>query len=462
MTTPMTWRSMTALSALGALCASAGAQTPLTTELVSGGFSRPVFAIPAPGQPDRLYVGEQHSGRIRILDLTTNTILATPFLDLPPVATGNEQGLLGLAFHPDYEDNGYFYLNYTQQGGTTIIARYSVSAANPDVADPNSQQIVLPMNQPFSNHNAGWLAFGPRDGYLYIATGDGGSGGDPGNRGQTITNQLLGKMLRVDVNGDDFPGSASFNYAIPPSNPLVGATGDDEIWAYGLRNPWRNAFDSFNGDLYIADVGQNAWEEVNVQHGDSAGGENYGWRCYEGNNAFNTTNCPPMTTLVFPVDVYSHSLGCSITGGEVYRGHVIPDLRGTYFYADVCSSRIWSFEYDGAGGITNKIDRTTELQPGLSSIVSFATDASGEMYILELGGQINKIVPDGPVTSSCYADCDLTGGAGVLDILDFVCFQDSFVAGNPYACNCDTSTGFATCDIFDFICFQDAFNSACP
>jgi glucose/arabinose dehydrogenase len=447
------------VSALGAV--TCNAQTPLDTELVAGGFLRPVFAVHAPGDTDRLFVGEQHTGRIRILDLNTNTILATPFLDLPPVATGNEQGLLGMAFHWDYENNGYFYLNYTNTAGDTIIARFEVSAGDPNVADPGSQQIVMPIDQPFSNHNAGWLAFGPRDGYLYISTGDGGSGGDPGNRAQTITNQLLGKMLRVDVDGDDFPGSSTLNYAVPASNPLVGATGDDEIWAYGLRNPWRDAFDRFNGDLYIADVGQNAWEEVNVQNGDSAGGENYGWRCYEGNNAFNTTGCPPMSTLVFPVDTYSHGFGCSITGGEVYRGNAIPDLRGTYFYADVCSGRVWSFEYDGAGGITNKTDRTSELG-GISSIASFGMDAEGEVYIVSLGGSVHRIVPDAPVTPSCYVDCDLSSGAGVLDIMDFLCFQDAFVSGFPYACNCDVSTGYATCDVFDFLCFQDAFTTGCP
>ena len=243
----------------------------LTTELVVSGLARPVQVVAAPNDYDRIFIVEQRSGstgRIKIFNLDTGTLNSTPFLSVS-VNTSSEQGLLGLAFHPNYESNGYFYVNYTASGGT-YIKRYTVSS-NPDIADSSSAYTIMNISQPYSNHNGGWLGFGP-DGYLYIGTGDGGSGGDPGNRAQDITNQKLGKMLRIDVDG----GSP---YAIPSDNPFVGVTGDDEIWAYGLRNPWRCNFDRATGDLWIGDVGQNAYEEITFQPASSNGGENYGWRC---------------------------------------------------------------------------------------------------------------------------------------------------------------------------------------
>ena len=268
---------------------------------VASGLSRPVFAT-APAGDTRLFLVEQHTGLVKILNLGTGQINATPFLQVTGLATGNEQGLLGLAFHPQYSSNGQFFVNMTKSVSpnniATVISRFSVSATNADVADPNSAKTVLSIPQPaFPNHKCGWLAFGPKDHLLYIGTGDGGSANDPGNRAQNLA-ELLGKMLRIDVNGDEFPNDPNRNYKIPPSNPFVHTAGArPEIWAFGLRNPWRNCFDRVTGDLYIADVGQDHTEEINFQPATSKGGENYGWRAKEGTHKNPTlaypTRCRP-------------------------------------------------------------------------------------------------------------------------------------------------------------------------
>lgn len=381
------------------------------------GLARPVQVVAAPNDHSRIFIVEQRSGstgRIRIFNLDTNTLLSTPFLS-KSVSTSSEQGLLGLAFHPNYDQNGYFYINYTASNSDTYIERFTVSASNPNVADSGSGYTIMSIDQPYSNHNGGWLGFGP-DGYLYIGTGDGGSGGDPGNRAQDITNQKLGKMLRIDVDS----GSP---YGIPNTNPFVGVTGDDEIWAYGLRNPWRCSFDTETGDLWIGDVGQNAYEEVTFQPASSTGGENYGWRCYEGNHAYNTGGCPSSNTMVFPVWEYTHSYGCSITGGDIYRGSAIDGLQGTYFFGDYCTNKIWSFRYDGSSTYDYE-DRTSELVPdagSISSISGFGTDAAGEMYICDLGGEVFKIIPTPSIGACCIgtngtcvhiyeSNCDNGGG----------------------------------------------------
>jgi glucose/arabinose dehydrogenase len=418
--------SQFALPALALLLAptlaSAQGNPPLDTVRVASGLARPVFVTAPVGDTSRIFIVEQRTsniGQIRILNLPGNTLQAAPYLSISPVATGNEQGLLGLAFHPDFANNGYFYVNYNNASGTTIIARYQANApfATSTSADAASATPVLSIAQPFSNHNGGWLAFGP-DGFLYIGMGDGGSANDPGNRAQTITGQLLGKMLRIDVNGDDFPADAARNYAIPPTNPFAGATvGDDEIWHYGLRNPWRNSFDRATGDLWIGDVGQNAIEEISLQPA-GMGGLNYGWRCMEGFNCTGLSGCTCNgPTLTLPVHAYPHSGGaCSVTGGVVYRGSAICGLQGTYFFADYCNSQIWSFRYAGAPNptITN---RTTELAPGggfaINNPSSFGEDANGEVYICDLGGEVFKIVP-GTITD-CNANgvhdgCDIAGG----------------------------------------------------
>ena len=370
--------------------------TPLESIRIASGLARPVQVVAPAGDFSRIFIVEQRSGstgRIKIYNLDTGTLYSTPFLS-KSVSTSSEQGLLGLAFHPNYSQNGYFYINYTATNGSTVIERFSVSS-NPDIADASSGTTIMTISQPYSNHNGGWLGFSPIDGYLYIGTGDGGSGGDPGNRAQDITNQKLGKMLRIDVDG----GSP---YGIPADNPFVGITGDDEIWAYGLRNPWRCSFDRQTGDLWIADVGQNAYEEITFQPASSEGGENYGWRCYEGNHSYQTSGCPNSSTMTFPVWEYSHSYGCSVSGSAIYRGSAIPSLDGTYFFADYCTSKIWSFRYDGSNTYDYE-DRTSELAPGsgsISSISAFGEDANGEIYICDLGGEVYKIVAE-PVSGAC-------------------------------------------------------------
>ena len=394
--------------------------TPLTTTRVAAGLSSPVFVAAPPGDTERLFIVEQ-TGDILILNLASGTLNPDPFLEVT-VTSGGERGLLGLTFHPDYAQNGYFYVNYTLSVSgqlKTFVSRFSVSL-NPDLAVDSSEYVLLTIDQPFANHNGGWIGFGP-DGYLYIGTGDGGSGGDPGNRAQDITNQLLGKMLRIDVNGDGFPGDPEKNYAIPADNPFVGITGDDEIWAYGLRNPWRSCFDRETGDLYIGDVGQGAWEEIDFQPASSAGGENYGWRCYEGPDPYSTGGCDPPGTMVFPIHSYTHGgspFRCSVTGGYVYRGATIWDLRGTYIFGDYCSDQIWSFRYDGAS-MTDFEDRTAELDPptfSIGSISSFGEDGNGELYICDLNSEVFKIIPDGAV----LGDMNCDGAVDFFDIDAFV------------------------------------------
>ncbi|MEE2665033.1 MAG: PQQ-dependent sugar dehydrogenase [Myxococcota bacterium] len=408
------WLHVGALAVFAAGCLWGGsglAATPLTSELVVGGLDQPLFVTAAPGDESRLFVVEQ-AGRIRIVDLTAEppALVATAFLDITDrvVNDANERGLLGLAFHPDFQNNGWFYVDYTGAGGTTFVSRFSVPAQTPQLADATSEQMLLTLAQPQGNHNGGWLGFGPLDGMLYIATGDGGGSGDNGaghtpgvGNSQDITSNLLGKLLRIDV---DASGGGA--YGIPPDNPFVGVTGDDEIWAYGLRNPWRNAFDRVTGDLYIADVGQSSWEELDFQPASSVGGENWGWRCREGAHPFDTSASCAATSSIDPVYEYARGgspFRCSVTGGEVYRGCAIPDLQGSYFLADFCSSQIWSLKMDG-GSATQVTDRTAELAPGgglsIGSITSFGLDAVGELYIVDRAGEVFRVVPDG-VASQC-------------------------------------------------------------
>lgn len=423
---------MTFSGALSEL-ATAGTVAPLTTEHVVGGLNRPVFLTHAPGDESRLFIVEQR-GVIKIFDIATETVLATPFLDIDSIVGGpsnsfDERGLLGLAFHPDYDTNGMFYVNFITNGSNTRVWRYTVSA-DPNVADDTSNVVILSLSQPQANHNGGWIAFSPNDGYLYVGTGDGGNFCDTGTghtsgtgNAQDLTSNLLGKMLRIIPSTTPAVGG----YTVPGDNPYVGVTGDDEIWANGLRNPWRPSFDRDNGDLYIADVGQDAREEINYQKGSSSGRENYGWRCFEGNSCSSISGCSTSPCscaaggLVFPIHEYNHPTGFSITGGYVYRGCDIPSLVGTYFFADYGTNRIWSFLVDDSA-VTEFTDRTVELAPAagsISSIASFGEDARGEIYIVERGsttsGEIWKIIPE---HGNSDFNCD--GLVNVIDLLQLL------------------------------------------
>ncbi len=343
-------------------------------QVVTGGLSSPVH-LTAPAGDARLFIVEQ-VGRIRIVK--GGQLLAQPFLDITGrVGSGGERGLLSVAFHPNYAANGFFYVNYTDLNGDTRVERYSVTA-DPDHADTGTAKLILGVAQPYANHNGGHILFG-LDGMLYIAMGDGGSGGDPQGNGQSLAT-LLGKLLRIDVDGGN-------PYAVPPDNPFVGQAGArGEIWAYGLRNPWRIAFDRTAALLFIADVGQNAYEEVNVRPAGVAG-LNYGWNVMEGLHCYASASCSA-TGLTLPALEYSHADGCSIIGGFVYRGRVIPAIAGRYFYSDYCSGWLKSV------AITNGTASAPVTWPvgSLGSVLSFGEDAQGELYILSASGTVYRIV----------------------------------------------------------------------
>ncbi len=355
------------------------------------GLSSPVGLVNA--GDSRMFVIER-AGRIKIIE-SDGTVLGTPFLDISTRvdSSQSEEGLLGIAFHPDYATNGYFYLNYINTSDIpsppvtrrTRISRFSVTG-NPNVADPSSEEIIMTVNQPSWNHNAGKINFGP-DGYLYIPLGDGGGSGDTSNNAQNM-GLLLGKVSRIDVDSGpgvspDCEGIGTGNYTIPNSNPFIDGAGNDcdEIWAVGLRNPWQSSFDSGTNDLYIGDVGQNAWEEISHQPGNSTGGENYGWRCYEGDHPFNTTGCGPMGSYTFPIFEYANSPGYSVTGGYVYRGSLYPDMVGHYIFADAGAGDFWDLDTDNNWAST--------FHSNLSfGVVSFGEDINGEIYVVNIGGTI--------------------------------------------------------------------------
>jgi glucose/arabinose dehydrogenase len=341
---------------------------------VASGLDQPVYLTAPAGDP-RLFIVEQ-TGRIRIV--SGGAVLPAPFIDLSAkITAGGERGLLSMAFHPDYALNGFFYVYYTDLHGDTKVERYHVGA-NANVADPASAQHVLTVAQPYANHNGGPLVFGP-DGYLYVGLGDGGSGGDPQGNGQNPA-ALLGKILRIDVNG-------AAPYAIPPGNPFVGQTGKrPEIWLTGVRNPWRFSFDREAGLMYLADVGQNAWEEVNVTPA-ASGGLNLGWNLMESAHCY-TSGCSQQG-LTLPVLEYSHADGCSITGGYVYRGSAIPAIRGHYFYSDYCEGWIRSFRWDGS----QAADRRSWDLGSIGNVTSFGEDAARELYVTSTSGKVYRFAP---------------------------------------------------------------------
>lgn len=375
--------------------------------LFASGLNSPVGLAHA--DDDRLFIVQQ-VGTIVILDQDGNKFDGN-FLNITNrVQSGGERGLLGMAFHPDYANNGYLYVHYSRSGdGTSIISRFSVSDDDPNIALADSEFILMTINQPYANHNGGAINFG-NDGYLYIGMGDGGSGGDPDNYSQNRMTRL-GKMLRIDVdNGNP--------YSIPADNPFVD---DDntlsEIYALGLRNPWRFTFDSFNGDLWIADVGQNKWEEVNHQIGGTPGGQNYGWRCYEGFEPYNTNGCGDVSEYVMPAAVYGRASdgGCSISGGEVYRGNKMASLYGKYIYSDYCSDNIWVVSRNDEG---NYEDYILTKSGQVFGTVGIFSDVNEDLYLVHLSGRIHKIVSD---------ECDDSTP------LDIVPFESAICAGDTIA-----------------------------
>ena len=348
---------------------------------VASGFTFPVLVTSPLEDLTRLFVVEK-GGLIKII--RNGQVLPTPFLDIRnKVSRGGEQGLLGLAFHPDYRTNRVFVINYTDTNGDTRVAMLKASS-NPDVADASTEDVFLFVDQPFSNHNGGHVTFGPF-GYLFIGLGDGGSGGDPGNRAQNLTTPL-GKILRYQVDDDG-------RVTIPSGNPYVGNPGLIwGIWSTGLRNPWRFSFDRETSDLYVGDVGQGRYEEINVVAGTAGFGRaaNFGWRVMEGNECFSPPSGCDMSNLVRPLVVYDHDAGCSVTGGHVYRGQEIPSIRGVYFYSDYCTGFIRSFRFQNGAAVDEKA--WPELEPG-DNVTSFGEDAMGELYVVTSGGRIYRFAP---------------------------------------------------------------------
>ncbi len=384
------------------------------------GFSNPVD-LQNPGDcTNRLFVVEQ-VGRIKVFENHGDVTTTKTFLDITDsVSISSEMGLLGLAFHPDYENNGYFYVNYTSSINgprRTKVSRFQVSSTNPDSADRSSELILLTQTQPFSNHNGGQTSFGP-DGYLYVAFGDGGSGGDPDNHAQRLVD-LLGKIIRIDVDNPQPP----LNYGIPADNPFVDSTGSvrKEIYAWGLRNPWRFSFDPITDWLWCADVGQGAWEEIDIIEN----GGNYGWRCYEGTHAYNTAGCQSISSYEPPIWEYSHSLGNSITGGFVYRGPNQPGLYGKYIYADYGSDDVWALEYDGVNPPTNQlINASLNVSP-----TSFGVDQVNELYLCTFnGGRIYKFASTAAVTAPTALTAEVTSPGNInLNWLDNSDNENGFI-----------------------------------
>ena len=444
-------------------------------ERLQTGLDRPVFVTHAPADRDRLFIVEK-SGAIRILDLTDNSLNAQVFLTVSNLNISGEGGVLGLAFHPNYQSNGKFYVYATLNDGgagsafRSHVLEYTVSAS-PDVANSTPTDIIS-WDQPQSNHNAGWIGFGPNDGYLYIMSGDGGGSNDDdaghtagtGNA-QDITNNFLGKALRIDVNGTSAPGG---NYDIPSSNPFVGVTGDDEIWAYGLRNPWRASFDRQNGDLWIGDVGQSSREEIDKQLAASIGGENYGWRIREGfiqNPAFPDDD--PNGPVVDPVHDYQRTgnpldIGRSTVGGYVYRGPD-PELQGTYLFGDSVSNNIWTLDAVSPTGTVQNVLADLPLDIGqLNAMVSFGEDAVGNLYVLDIAsslfpqtpntGELYRVITDTLVPGDFDADGD-------VDDQDLPIWESGYGTESGALSSDGDADGDGTVDGNDFLLWQSNLGS---
>lgn len=399
---------------------AAGGGSAITSTVAASGLAQPVAGASTTADPGFIYVAEKASGIIWRIDPSTGA--KSVFLDIPDAefARNGENGVVGLTFHPDYATNGRFFVFLTDPQGDFVVREYTRSA-NLAVANATFTQIIeVPKQTGFDNHNGGWIGFSPTDGYLYITTGDGGFFGDPGNNGQNI-NSLLGKILRLDVNGDAFPGDATRNYAIPATNPFVGVDGADEVWAYGLRNAWRLAFDPRNGDLYIADVGQDLYEEVNYHAVNAPGGANYGWRIMEATHPYNPggpgTPQPGDPSLILPVYEYGRSLGASITGGEVYTG--ASTFAGQYVFADFVSGRFFSLSVVN-GVTTDATERTAQLVGAIpTSVTDFVMGTNGQLYAMGIGGTIwllqfaNGAEDGADIIHGGAGNDTIDGGAGV-------------------------------------------------
>jgi glucose/arabinose dehydrogenase len=382
--------------------------------------------------------------------------LPTPVLTLTGITTSDESGLLGLAFHPDFQSNGYFYVlctsGATAPAGTKII-RYTLDPSNPEVADPASAYPILTiLRSPGAAHQGGWMGFGP-DGFLYISSGNGGD-----NTTSQNTNVLLGKILRIDVDHDAFPADPNANYAIPATNPFVSGGGAPEIWAYGLRNPWRCSFDRATGDLWIGDVGEASIEEIDFQPAAVVPpfpARNYGWPCMEGSQCYSSSLATCLCgdpSLILPVIEYTHNYGESVMCGYVYRGAAIPALRGTFLWGDL-EGISFSCRYMNGQQLSEFAIRRSELAVG--GIHSFGEDQAGELYIASAVNGVFKIIP------RCAPNCDGSTGVPILNVQDFTCFFQKFATGDPYA-NCDGSTGTPILNVQDFTCFLQRYALGCP
>lgn len=434
--------------------------TTLAGSLSGSGVST-IFATHAPGRPNELFVVDQR-GFIEILNLETGQFNNQPFLDIQGFVDdgGNEQGLLGLAFDPNYATNGHFYVNYTRDPGPgldrTRIDRFTApDPLSGNIVSSGTRSSVLEFEQDFNNHNGGWIGFSPNDGLLYIATGDGGSGNDPNNRSQSL-DQRLGKMLRIDVTGDDFPSDSTENYAVPADNPYANDGNGNtlaDIWSYGLRNPYRASFDRETGDLWIGDVGQNFREEINFQPADSDGGENYGWRLREGDIATPTGEVggPAPPDHVPPAYDYSHGGGTfqgnSVVGGYVYRGPD-PEVDGRYFFADTVSSRLWAFDPANPDNTIANVESILDPSSNIVTPVSFGEDAVGNLYIVARGGDIYRIETD-TLTAGDYT------GDGQVDIDDYELWKAEFGQSQSRA----DGNEDGTVDAADFVIWRDNLTS---
>lgn len=373
----------------------------------------------SPGDASKLYLAQLH-GFVRVMDLPSGAVHAQPVLDVSAnLDRRGDGGLLGLAFDPQFATNRWMYTyRNVLPDHTAVLSRWTVAADGLSVVA--GSELVIYRAPRTIGHNAGWIGFGPHDGLLYVSSGDGGTAAnpDPANASQTITGEWRGKILRIDLHGDDFPADTTRNYHVPASNPFVGTTGDDEIWAYGIRNAWRCSFDVATGELWMGDVGQDIAEEVDVDPAVGPGGKNYGWRCLEGTTCTGLNGCPCPTGIVPPVYAYGHGTGCSITGGPVYRGAQIPSLAGAYLFADWCTGHVFTLRRDGGGVVE---DVTAGIQPAggaLANIAAFGADATGEVYLANLfSGAIYRLEPSGG--AGCDPDTNQDGNVdqGDLDYL---------------------------------------------